>query len=86
MSNVISLDSETAEAKLNAAEHALRSGHFANARRLLAQVKDLEKSSANAPISTRRAALQARLAPDSMVFWLIGLCLLLFVFIVATTT
>jgi len=65
---------------LGRAEQALKRGHFAEARTLLSQ------SAAGEPAEKeRRAALWRRLSPDPLVGWLIALCLLLFIAIIATT-
>lgn len=63
---------------LDLAELALKSGHFAAARRLLAQP-------AAAQDPARRATLLWRLTPDPLVLLLVLGCAIFFAYIAATT-
>lgn len=65
---------------LDQAEQALKTGHFAAARKLLAQPQGQSPE-----LNERRAALWNRMAPDKMIPILLALCVILFVAIVAST-
>jgi len=66
---------------LDRAEQALKTGHFAAARKLLSQ--PLPPSTPE--LAERRKALWNRMSPDKMIPILLGICLLLFIAIVAST-